>query len=486
MMRLSLRAKIAAIMVVLVLVPLLVASYLAEDLSRVAANFDANEAEARIAPLEAGANATRQLFETTKRLHSEIAARLAAKLPSRAPSQDDLDAMLAHESDIQYIAYVEDGKEQLRASRQTKAGAAWRIKEVEHPIPAMGQDVRLRAGFWVPADLQQTLVTLGETIIAAKQTTSVQSALPRSYRGTFILLLTISTLASAAVAIGLAHRLTSRLAVLVRLARNVSTGDATARAPLVGNDEITELGTAFNAMLDTQAAQRDQIDYLQRIGAWQEVARRLAHEIKNPLSPIQLSVQQCVSSYPGGDERFAKTLALTGQIVEEEIGNLRRLVDAFRDLGQLPRVEPVRIALRDVLTDLLFEASLSERVTLNGPDAFVMADRLLLRRALINIADNGVQAGLLRGDGRVVIRWAVDAARVIITIDDHGGGVPDALRAAIFEPYVTHKQGGTGLGLPIAKKIILDHGGTLTLSAAPAPTGGARFVVELPLARVTE
>src|SRR5678810_908827 len=111
-------------------------------------------------------------------------------------------------------------------------------------------------------------------------------------------------------------------------------------------DEMAELGSAFNTMLDDLEHARGQLEYLQRIGAWQDVARKLAHEIKNPLTPIQLAVQQTVSSYKGDDARFKRQLTDTGEIVEEEIAGLRRLVDTFRTLGALPKVEAAPAADR--------------------------------------------------------------------------------------------------------------------------------------------
>jgi nitrogen fixation/metabolism regulation signal transduction histidine kinase len=216
------------------------------------------------------------------------------------------------------------------------------------------------------------------------------------------------------------------------------------------------------------------------------VARRLAHEIKNPLTPIQLAVQQSVSAYKGDDERYKKLLAETGKIVEEEIAALTRLVDTFRTLGALPKVEASPIALADVIEELKLDPVVAARLTLQAPaDAVtVRADKLLLKRVLANLVENGIHAGQEAGRaGDVVISWARDPRRdvVAITVDDHGKGVPDDKREKIFEPYVTTKQTGTGLGLAISRKIAIEHGGELAIAPDRAPTGGARFVVSLPL-----
>jgi nitrogen fixation/metabolism regulation signal transduction histidine kinase len=222
------------------------------------------------------------------------------------------------------------------------------------------------------------------------------------------------------------------------------------------------------------------------MGVWQDVARRLAHEIKNPLTPIQLAVQQCVSSYKGDDARYGKLLRDTGEIVEEEIEALRRLVDTFRTLGALPKVEAAPLELAEVIEELKLDPAMATRISLVPPDqpVTVRADKLLLKRVLANLVENAIHAGEEAGtDAEVVIGWTADPRgdAVAITVDDHGKGVSDADRDKIFEPYVTSKATGTGLGLAIARKIAIEHGGDLVLAPDRAPTGGARFVVSLPL-----
>ncbi|HEX2691999.1 MAG TPA: ATP-binding protein, partial [Kofleriaceae bacterium] len=211
-------------------------------------------------------------------------------------------------------------------------------------------------------------------------------------------------------------------------------------------------------------------------------------EIKNPLTPIQLAVQQCVSSYKGDDARFGKLLLDTGEIVQEEIAGLRGLVDTFRTLGALPKVEKAPIALAEVIEELGLDPTMAARLTLEPPaqPVTVRADKLLLKRVLANLVENAIHAGVEAGTpGDVTIGWAQDPRHdaVIITVDDHGKGVTEANRETIFEPYVTTKATGTGLGLAIARKIALEHGGDLALAPDRAPTGGARFVVSLPLRR---
>jgi signal transduction histidine kinase len=195
-----------------------------------------------------------------------------------------------------------------------------------------------------------------------------------------------------------------------------------------------------------------------------------------------------VSAYQANAPNFARTLADTGEIVAEEIAGLRRLVDNFRTFGQLPKVEPHPLLLREVIAELEREGVLAERLRVDAPpspdaDVTVSADKLLLKRVFANLAENAVHAGQEAGQpGDVVVGWRVDGKQVIVTVDDQGKGVAAAERERIFEPYVTTKPTGTGLGLAIAKKIALEHRGSLEIAAEPAPSGGARFVVTLPVA----
>ena len=162
---------------------------------------------------------------------------------------------------------------------------------------------------------------------------------------------------------------------------------------------------------------------------------------------------------------------------------LKRLVDAFRDLGRLPKVAASALALSDVLADLRANAELEPHLDVVVIDAnmVVRADRLLLRRALVNLLENGVQAGT-GGTKDVSLRCERAGTMARFTIDDSGTGVPGSQREHIFDPYVTSKDTGTGLGLAIAKKVALDHHGSLRLDEERSPLGGARFILEVPLA----
>jgi two-component system, NtrC family, nitrogen regulation sensor histidine kinase NtrY len=492
-----LQLKLTVALVVIVMLPLAASTYFIGQLGSAAANVAAGEASARGPVLERALKTNHELVYETKRLHTEIANRLAqspelqALDPGRAPALlveafhipvlPTLDQILANpaQAGLRSIAILRPDGTVFAANERPASGATWTDRVVDQPLGSDGGILRL---VFEVRDVHPEIEELNEQIKATKAFVRIRTALPAGYRTAFMVLIGIAGLIAAVAGIWASTFVTRRIAALVSTARRVSEGHHDARVELRGNDEMAELGSAFNTMLDNLDETRKQVEYLQRMGVWQDVARRLAHEIKNPLTPIQLAVQQCVSAYKGDDPRFKQLLVETGEIVEEEIAGLRRLVDTFRTLGALPKVEAAPLALADVLEELHLDPTIAERLTLVPPKdpVTVRADKLLLKRVLANLIENAIHAGQEAGTaGDVVVRWSADGATAWIVVDDHGKGVAEADRDKIFEPYVTTKTTGTGLGLAIARKIAIEHGGELAVAPERAPTGGARFVLTL-------
>jgi nitrogen fixation/metabolism regulation signal transduction histidine kinase len=318
-----------------------------------------------------------------------------------------------------------------------------------------------------------------------------------------------------AVALGtlLARSVTRRIGELALATQAVARGDLDVRVPEQGNDELTDLSRGFNRMLSEVEVNRARIEFLQRMGTWQEMARRLAHEIKNPLTPILLAVEECHRKYSGADPNFRKLLDTTLEVVEEEVGTLRRLVGEFSSFARLPRAELFEGDLGDFLREqenhaLLVREELGKttlespqrgkdgapeeaapdssnkvRITWNIPDVPmpVNLDRQMLHQVLSNILRNALQAVSAHQQGRIEVSVTPEHEAFTINIDDDGPGVPEGLRDSVFDPYVTTKAEGTGLGLAIVKKIVVEHGGTI--DAGAGPLGGARFRIRIPRLR---
>jgi two-component system nitrogen regulation sensor histidine kinase NtrY len=236
----------------------------------------------------------------------------------------------------------------------------------------------------------------------------------------------------------------------------------------------------------------------QRMAAWGDVARRIAHEIKNPLTPIQLSAERIKRKFrtAAGDE--AALLDQYTDVIVRQTGDLRRIVDEFSKFARMPeptrRTEDLVTLVRDAVTlqdaaqiDVAIEARLPE-----GP-VYADVDATMIGQALTNLIKNAGEAietlreqGAPEGhEGRIRVELAVLDGQARIRISDNGIGLPED-RARLFEPYVTTREKGTGLGLPIVKKIIEEHDGTLTLADAEPLDGsgrvGARAEIIMPLA----
>jgi len=225
-----------------------------------------------------------------------------------------------------------------------------------------------------------------------------------------------------------------------------------------------------------------------RVGAPIELARQrqleftadASHELRTPLAVIEAQTSLALSQ-----DRDPVWYRNAFQRVGSESKRIRRLVDDFSAFAKLPKVEPLPVDLGQVVDDFARahpEWQEALQVDRHAP-VEALCDRMLVRRVLANLVENAVQAAAAAGKKPLVrLAVALDASgrQACLTVDDNGPGVDAPSRDRIFDPYVTTKEHGTGLGLAIVRKIVLDHGGDIRLTDAPAPLGGARFVVTLP------
>jgi nitrogen fixation/metabolism regulation signal transduction histidine kinase len=226
----------------------------------------------------------------------------------------------------------------------------------------------------------------------------------------------------------------------------------------------------------------------QRSAAWGEVARRLAHEIKNPLTPIQLSAERLqfklADKLSNGD---ADMLARGTQMIINQVQAMKRMVDDFRDYARLPAPEVAELDLNELIGEVLglyesSSATIESSLAADLPP--ILGDATQLRQIIHNLLRNAEDALEGRDEARIRIQTEAVGRQASLTIADNGPGFPVELLPRIFEPYVTTKARGTGLGLPIVKKIVDEHLGTIEISNAPE--GGARIDIRLPLVKAEE
>jgi nitrogen fixation/metabolism regulation signal transduction histidine kinase len=272
---------------------------------------------------------------------------------------------------------------------------------------------------------------------------------------------------------------------LAAAAQRVASGDLGGVA-VRGPGEIGDLARAFAEMTEQLRDSRERIVQAERVAAWREMARRLAHELKNPLFPIQLSIETLrrVADERPDSPDLTRLVRESGQTILEELRSLQAVIEEFSAFARLPqpRLAPtdVNAVVEQVLA--LYQPSAREvrleRQLAPGLPA-VPADRDLLARALGNLLANALDAA--PPGGTVRVRTVEAGGAVAVEVADTGPGLTDEQRARLFTPYFTTKKGGTGLGLAIVQGIASDHGGRVDVRGAPG--SGAAFTLLLPLRR---
>ena len=303
--------------------------------------------------------------------------------------------------------------------------------------------------------------------------------LSRTVKLVYLLLAASLWVPSLGVLIFLAHRISQPIHQLTRGLAEMAAGDLTVRVRPQRDDEVGQAIQAFNAMADTLQETTERLVYLRQLESWQAVARKTAHEVKNSLTPIRLTVEEMLARYDDADRAFMQQAT---QIVVDEIETLERRVRAFSQFASEPPVSPApldvnsllqeRIALlRSAHPEVAYECRLED-----VPRA--MADQDLVKGILTNLLENAADAA--GHGGRILGRTAVDHEKVAIEVHDSGPGLSDQARASLFQPTISFKKKGMGLGLSIARKSALLSGGDIVV--VKGELGGAAFRVLLPVA----
>jgi nitrogen fixation/metabolism regulation signal transduction histidine kinase len=273
---------------------------------------------------------------------------------------------------------------------------------------------------------------------------------------------------------------------LARAAQDVTAGRWDTRVEVRGSDEVAQLAESFNRMTAELAAQRERLVQTERVAAWRELARRLAHELKNPLFPLQITVENLMRARAQSPDQFDEVFRESSTTLLAEISNLKTIIGRFSDFSKMPapQLQPVRAneILRGVVK--LFQAQLQApgrapiacKLELDENLKTIAADPDLLHRALSNLVLNAMDA--MPTGGTLTIRTRRDDGEVIIEVADTGTGLTREECERIFTPYYTSKQHGSGLGLAIVQSVVSDHGGRISVQSEPGR--GTNFVIELP------
>jgi len=283
-----------------------------------------------------------------------------------------------------------------------------------------------------------------------------------------------------------AARVTRPVRKLAEGAREVSEGNWSARVEVRGSNEISQLAKSFNHMTEQLSEQREHLVQAERVAAWRELARRLAHELKNPLFPLQTTVENLQRAKEQSPEQFEEVFRESTGILLSEIESLKKIVGRFSDFAKMPQPEISSVDLNETIRAVvkLFESQFSavgrppitSELHLEEGLPSIQADEALLRRAIENLVLNAMDA--MPAGGVLMLRTTHQNGDVDLEISDTGSGLTREECDRLFTPYYTTKQHGTGLGLAIVQSVVSDHGGRISVESESGV--GTSFFIHLP------
>ena len=327
--------------------------------------------------------------------------------------------------------------------------------ETFHAIPLNGRNNELLGVFFVGSSRKE-LVSLNRQIFKIAAVVAASALL-------------IGLL----VSFWISARITKPVGELAEGARRVADGRWDTRIDLHGRDEIGQLAAAFNEMTQTLAAQKERLVQTERVAAWRELARRLAHELRNPLFPMQITIENLQKARKLDAKQFLEVFNESTATLKTELANLNTIVSSFSDFSKMPAPQFVRVNVNEALRNAvrLFEPQFNEvgkptitpELFLTDPLPDIDADPDLLHRAFQNLVLNALDA--MPAGGTLTLRTSERNGSVRIEVADTGKGLTKEECSRLFTPYYTTKLQGTGLGLAIVQSVVSDHHGNISVTS---------------------
>lgn len=294
----------------------------------------------------------------------------------------------------------------------------------------------------------------------------------------FLLLVLTTWAAPLALLVYFAARVSRPIHALTEALTQVASGRQGVRIGIARRDEVGQAIRAFDHMAEELEQQRSRLVYLTQLASWQALARKMAHELKNSLTPIRLTLEELLARQDEVNAEFSRQAA---EIVTEEVASLERRVRAFSEFAAEPPVRPGVLDLRALVEERIHllktghpEVTYEMRLAPGLPPAWADAD--LVKGILTNLLENAAEAA--GAGGQVLVSAAQAGGKIMIEVHDSGPGLSEQARQTLFEPAISFKKGGMGLGLSIARKSALLSGGDILL--VEGELGGAGFRVLLP------
>ena len=305
----------------------------------------------------------------------------------------------------------------------------------------------------------------------------------------YLLVVSLLLFLSIIISINFASRLTSPIVNLIGASEKISSGNLNAKVPLIETDkEFQKLNENFNSMIEKLKKQQDKLLASERHAAWESVARKLAHEIKNPLTPIQLSIDRIREKYLNKIEDTENKFSSYLNTITKQIKDIEHLVNEFSDFARMPKPKLKKINLGKVASRSLSLLQLSEKnivfkLVEKDSSSYIKGDEEQINRVFMNLIKNSIESINEKKRKNVVFKGKInvdikqDSDYIYVEIEDNGVGFDEENKKRMLTPYYTTKIKGTGLGLAVVTKIISDHNSTILFNSIK---NGAKVEISIP------
>ena len=356
-------------------------------------------------------------------------------------------------------------------------------------VPHPNRDLLFILTVMLPEGFDRRAQNLTSALEAFVQVDQLQSAFLQAIALFFSLFSFPLFLLAILVSVLLSEEITRPLINLEEATRRVAEGDYSFRILTRSNDDLGLLVRSFNTMVTELERSRKKILQTEKVAAWQEIAQRLAHEIKNPLTPIKLSAQRVLRKYHSGADGFEAVLESSVHAIVTEVDGLNTLLSEFRNFSRLPNPVPERIRLKSLVDEVVETYS-------TWPDLVIHCGQLddtieltvdvgQIKQVLANLFTNATEA--MNGGGEIFVRADLvkkgNSLYCRVQVQDTGPGIDGGIHDKVFNPYFTTKKHGTGLGLSIVERIVFDHRGQIWFETQQG--SGTTFFIDLPAEETT-
>lgn len=390
-------------------------------------------------------------------------------------------ARLEQSSGIELILRDPAGRPVATTLAAAESAAADQAATPAPPAPGKVRRVTLAGRSYLARDLALPVGSPPEPRITGLISTAPADRTIAAVQWTSVVLGLLGLAVAVALGVLWSSQVSRPVERLAAFSHRVAQGEWDDPLALESVRELETLVAALERMRRDLRGYRDRLVVSERQAAWSQMARMMAHEVKNPLTPIAISIADLERSFDQRRPEFPEILAQAVRTINAEVDALKRLLQEFADFARMPPPEPGPCTANQLLLDLaaLYGREVAEgRLAVAAPahELPLTADRAQLRQAMVNLIKNGLES--IDGAGRVTVSASLDGDGVTFAVADNGRGLGEDARARLFTPGFTTKAEGSGLGLTIVQRIALDHRGSIAVESAPG--AGTTFRLRLP------